>query len=84
MLNIIYLALEFTISSKEGVIKVKKNKVKIYNSRDSLVVTYLTTNPLVHYLYIAKRTGSLLLSHATSKMFLNFSLSSNPMNGPLF
>ena len=35
---------------------------KTYNSGDSLVVTYLTTNPPVHCLYIAKRTGSLIVS----------------------
>ena len=35
---------------------------KTYNSGDSLVVTYLTTNPPVHCLYMAKRTGSLVLS----------------------
>ena len=35
---------------------------KTYNSGDSLVVTHLTTNPPVHCLYMAERTGSLILS----------------------
>ena len=38
-----------------------KNK-KTYNSGDSLVVTHLTTNPPVHCLYMAERTGSLIFS----------------------
>ena len=33
-----------------------------YNSGDSLVVTHLTTNPPVHCLYMAERTGSLVFS----------------------
>jgi hypothetical protein len=33
-----------------------------YNSGDSLVVTHLTTNPPVHCLYKAERTGSLILN----------------------
>ena len=37
-------------------------KQKTYNSGDSLVVTHLTTNPPVHCLYMAERTGSLVLS----------------------
>ena len=39
-----------------------KKKAKTYNSGDSLVVTHLTTNPPVHCLYMAERTGSLILS----------------------
>ena len=41
-----------------------KNKrwAKTYNSGDSLVVTHLTTNPPVHCLYMAERTGSLIFS----------------------
>jgi hypothetical protein len=35
-----------------------KNKVKTYNSGDSLVVTHLTTNPPVSCLSTAERTGS--------------------------
>ena len=35
---------------------------KTYNSGDSLVVSYLTTNQPVHYLYMAERTGSLVVS----------------------
>jgi hypothetical protein len=35
---------------------------KTYNSGDSLVVTHLTTNPPVHCLYMAERTGSLIFS----------------------
>jgi hypothetical protein len=35
-------------------------KAKTYNSGDSLVVTHLTTNPPVHCLYMAERTGSLI------------------------
>ena len=34
---------------------------KTYNSGDSLVVTHLTTNPPVSCLYMAERTGSLIL-----------------------
>ena len=37
-------------------------KRKTYNSGDSLVVTHLTTNPPVHCLYMAERTGSLVFS----------------------
>ena len=37
-------------------------KTKTYNSGDSLVVTHLTTNPPVHCLYMAERTGSLIFS----------------------
>jgi hypothetical protein len=39
-----------------------KKKTKTYNSGDSLVVTHLTTNPPVHCLYMAERTGSLIFS----------------------
>ena len=43
--------------------KVYKQKgSKTYNSGDSLVVTHLTTNPPVHCLYMAERTGSLIFS----------------------
>jgi hypothetical protein len=38
-----------------------KNEQKTYNSGDSLVVTHLTTNPPVSCLYMAERTGSLIL-----------------------
>ena len=41
--------------------KTSKNP-KTYNSGDSLVVTHLTTNPPVHCLYMAERTGSLIFS----------------------
>jgi hypothetical protein len=37
------------------------NLTKTYNSGDSLVVTHLTTNPLVSCLNRAERTGSLVL-----------------------
>jgi hypothetical protein len=37
-----------------------KRKVKTYNSRDSLMVTHLTTNPPVSCLNRAERTGSLV------------------------
>ena len=40
----------------------KKAWAKTYNSGDSLVVTHLTTNPPVHCLYMAERTGSLILN----------------------
>ena len=39
-----------------------QKRAKTYNSGDSLVVTHLTTNPPVHCLYMAERTGSLILS----------------------
>jgi hypothetical protein len=39
-----------------------KRRAKTYNSGDSLVVTHLTTNPPVHCLYMAERTGSLIFS----------------------
>ena len=39
-----------------------KKMAKTYNSGDSLVVTHLTTDPPVHCLYMAERTGSLVLS----------------------
>ena len=35
-----------------------KSQTKKYNSGDSLVVTHLTTNPPVHCLSTAERTGS--------------------------
>ena len=38
-----------------------ENGKKTYNSGDSLVVTDLTTNPPVSCLYMAERTGSLVL-----------------------
>jgi hypothetical protein len=41
---------------------VAKRWAKTYNSGDSLVVTHLTTNPPVHCLYMAERTGSLIFS----------------------
>ena len=40
----------------------KEDLAKTYNSGDSLVVTHLTTNLPVHCLYMAERTGSLILS----------------------
>jgi hypothetical protein len=40
----------------------KQKESKTYNSGDSLVVTHLTTNPPVHCLYMAERTGSLIFS----------------------
>jgi hypothetical protein len=43
---------------------IEQKDAKLYNSGDSLVVTYLTTNPPVHCLYIAERTGSLVLSYS--------------------
>jgi hypothetical protein len=41
--------------------KIKQKASKTYNSGDSLVVTHLTTNPPVSCLYMAERTGSLIL-----------------------
>jgi hypothetical protein len=38
-----------------------EKRSKTYNSGDSLVVTHLTTNPPVSCLYMAERTGSLIL-----------------------
>jgi hypothetical protein len=40
----------------------QNKRSKTYNSGDSLVVTHLTTNPPVHCLYMAERTGSLIFS----------------------
>jgi hypothetical protein len=37
-------------------------KTKTYNSGYSLLVTHATTNPPVHCLYMAERTGSLVFS----------------------
>jgi hypothetical protein len=42
--------------------KPPKNLQKTYNSGDSLVVTHLTTNPPVHCLSTAERTGSSVFS----------------------
>jgi hypothetical protein len=42
-------------------IRTAKRWPKTYNSGDSLVVTHLTTNPPVSCLYMAERTGSLIL-----------------------
>ena len=42
--------------------KLEGKNPKTYNSGDSLVVTHLTTNPPVHCLYMAERTGSLIFS----------------------
>ena len=41
---------------------IDEKDAKTYNSGDSLVVTHLTTNPPVHCLYMAERTGSLIFS----------------------
>ena len=51
----------YRIACQTGVVDVQK-KSKTYNSGDSLVVTHLTTNPPVHCLYMAERTGSLIFS----------------------
>jgi hypothetical protein len=40
---------------------IEQKRTKTYNSGDSLVVTHLTTNPPVSCLYMAERTGSLIL-----------------------
>ena len=53
----------FIIGSKETADCIHASKkAKTYNSGDSLVVTHLTTNPPVHCLYMAERTGSLIFS----------------------
>ena len=36
------------------------------------MVTHLTTNPPVHCLYMAERTGSLAFTYATATKTLNF------------
>jgi hypothetical protein len=54
-----------------------KRRAKTYNSGDSLLVTHLTTNPLVHCLYRAKRTGSLAFTYATVTKSIIFPISSN-------
>jgi hypothetical protein len=59
------LLVEMTGSKKEEQMYMKVHKQKkseTYNSGDSLVVTHLTTNPPVHCLYMAERTGSLIFS----------------------
>ncbi|KAF1934710.1 hypothetical protein EJ02DRAFT_363107, partial [Clathrospora elynae] len=43
---------------KIGSTQRQKKTSKTYNSGDSLVVTHLTTNPPVHCLSTAERTGS--------------------------
>jgi hypothetical protein len=56
-----YLSLFRPQPPLSNLIRVQKS-VKTYNSGDSLVVTHLTTNPPVHCLYMAERTGSLIFS----------------------
>ena len=51
-----------------------QKRAKTYNSGDSLVVTYLTTNLLVHCLYIAKRTESLAFTYTTITKSINSSI----------
>jgi hypothetical protein len=59
-----------------------KTITKTYNSGDSLVVTHLTTNPLVYCLYMAERTGSLAVSHTMDSKVVNFSVYSKPHGEP--
>ena len=40
----------------------RKLKIKIYSSRDSLLVTHATTNPPVKFLNMDERTGILILT----------------------
>ncbi|PVH92376.1 hypothetical protein DM02DRAFT_543793, partial [Periconia macrospinosa] len=47
-----------------------KNAKKTYNSRYSLVVTHLTTNPPVPCLSTAERTGSSVFSLLTDHMLV--------------
>jgi hypothetical protein len=56
-----YLHIEIALCSCYRLVLGAK-KTKTYNSGDSLVVTHLTTNPPVHCLYMAERTGSLIFS----------------------
>ena len=53
-----------------------RRKKKTYNSGDSLVVTHLTTNPPVHCLYMAERTGSLVFNVLWSYVVLFVSTTS--------
>ena len=52
----------YTWQSASHAMPWRKKRSKTYNSGDSLVVTHLTTNPPVHCLYMAERTGSLIFS----------------------
>jgi hypothetical protein len=55
----------------------KSKKTKTYNSGHSLVVTHLTTNPLVRCLNRAERTGSLIVSWSLTTKVLNSTVSSS-------
>ena len=46
-------------------------KAKTYNSRDSLMVTHLTTNPPVSCLNIAEQTGCVVLKILWSYVTVN-------------
>ena len=54
----------------------EQKRTKTYNSGDSLVVTHLTTNPPVSCLYMAERTGSLILKILWSYVLILFDQSS--------
>jgi hypothetical protein len=56
-------------SQKKLYLKQKKKGLKKHNSRYSLLFPYLNTDPLVDYLHMARRTGSLgvLCCHHTNR-----------------
>ncbi|ORY10902.1 hypothetical protein BCR34DRAFT_339040 [Clohesyomyces aquaticus] len=54
--------------------KNEKKMAKTYNSRDSLLVTHATTNPLVSSLSTAKQTGSAIVSLLIDKKITKLSV----------
>jgi hypothetical protein len=56
--------------------KIAKMESKTYNGRASLVITHLTTDPPVHCLYMAERTGSFIFS-----LSLDLEARLNPVSG---
>jgi hypothetical protein len=59
--------------------------LKTYNSRDSLMVTHLTTNPSVSCLNRVERTGSLVVSATPNPISLKLTVyrRQRPVNSPM-
>jgi hypothetical protein len=59
------------VTDHSGQAKGSTVKAKTYNSRDSLMVTHLTTNPPVSCLNIAEQTGCVVLKILWSYVAVN-------------
>jgi hypothetical protein len=64
-----------TTLNKQRKSRTNQQTAKTYNSKDSLMVTHLTTNPPVSCLNRAERTGSLVVSCPTTTETLSFTVS---------